>query len=471
MFRRLVFYAILLGSDHFRGMEGKNGGFLSNSLKGISFDHANSVPVPAGASCKIYPALPFGFYYLCTKDFPSAQSKKNTMPSLRQLFLQHLAPTSAFPLMIQVERAEGIYLYDETGKAYIDLISGIGVSGLGHCHPKVVAAVQQQSQRYLHTMVYGEYVLSPQVQLAQLLSQHLPPSLDSVYLVNSGTEATEGAMKLAKRFTGRPEIISCINAYHGSTQGAISLMNQETFTQAFRPLLPGIRHIDFNCDFCLEKITTQTAAVIVETVQGEWGVRKPRKDFLQQLRRRCTETGALLILDEIQAGMGRTGSLFAFEQYGIVPDVLLLAKGLGGGMPIGAFVAPAEIMKVFSFDPILGHITTFGGHPVSCAAALATLQVLTESDLIAQVPQKEALFLDLLRHPNIRDIRSAGLMMAVELDDFDQVQKTIKTCIENGLITDWFLFNDRSLRIAPPLIITEEEIRKACGIILEALNR
>ncbi len=392
------------------------------------------------------------------------------MPSLRQLFLQHLAPTSAFPLLLQVDRAEGVYLFDETGKSYIDLISGIGVSGLGHCHPKVVAAIQQQSQRYLHTMVYGEYVLSPQVELAQLLAQHLPASLDSVYFVNSGTEATEGAMKLAKRYTGRFEIISCINAYHGSTQGAISLMNNEELTQGFRPLLPGIRHIDFNCEFCLQKISEETAAVIVETVQGEWGVRKPQKAFLQKLRARCTEVEALLILDEIQAGMGRTGSLFAFEQYGIVPDVLLLAKGLGGGMPIGAFIASAEVMKVLSFDPILGHITTFGGHPVSCAAALATLKVLTESDLISQVPQKEALFLELLQHTLIRDIRSAGLMMAVELKDFDQVQKVIKICIDNGLITDWFLFNDRSLRIAPPLIISEQEIRKACRIILAALD-
>lgn len=393
------------------------------------------------------------------------------MPTLRQLFLQHLAPTSAFPLLLQIERAEGIYLYDETGKAYIDLISGIGVSSLGHCHPKVVAAIQEQSQRYLHTMVYGEYVLSPQVRLAELLSNHLPEKLNSVYFVNSGAEATEGAMKLAKRFTGRYEIISCINAYHGSTQGAISLMNNEDLTQPFRPLLPGIKHIDFNCEYCLNKITSSTAAVIVETVQGEWGVRPPQKRFLSQLRAKCTAVGALLIFDEIQAGMGRTGSLFAFEQYDVVPDILLLAKGLGGGMPIGAFIADAEIMKVFSYDPILGHITTFGGHPVSCAAAYATLQELTSSDLIEQVPRKEALIRSLLQqHPAIRDIRSAGLMMAVELDDFDQVQQVIKKCIEAGLITDWFLFNDRCLRIAPPLIITLPELEKACKIILGALD-
>ncbi len=393
------------------------------------------------------------------------------MASLRQLFLQHLAPTSAFPLLFQVKRAEGIYLYDETDRAHIDLISGIGVSALGHRHPRVLAAIQAQCDRYLHTMVYGEYVLAPQVELAHLLAQHLPDPLESVYLVNSGTEATEGAMKLAKRYTGRAEIISCINAYHGSTQGAISLMSSETFTQPFRPLLPGIRHIDFNCHFCLQKITQKTAAVIVETVQGEWGVRPPQAGFLKALRQRCDETGTLLILDEIQAGMGRTGSLFAFEQYGIVPDILLLAKGLGGGMPIGAFIASREVMQVLSFDPILGHITTFGGHPVSAAAAVATLRELVESDLIQQVPTKSALFVELLQqHPSIREVRRAGLLMAAELDNFDQVQKVIARCIEKGLITDWFLFNDRSLRIAPPLIISEAEIRKACTIILESLE-
>lgn len=392
------------------------------------------------------------------------------MASLRQLFLQHLAPTSSAPLMLQIERAAGIYLYDETGKSYIDLIAGIGVSALGHCHPKVVAAIQAQSQRYLHTMVYGEYVLAPQVQLAQALAEQLPVPLDAVYFVNSGAEATEGAMKLAKRFTGRSEIIACINAYHGSTQGALSLMNNEALTQPFRPLLPEIRHIDFNCPLCLEQISKRTAAVIVETVQGEWGVRPPQGDFLKALRQRCTETGTLLILDEIQAGMGRTGSLFAFERYGIVPDILLLAKGLGGGMPIGAFIAAAELMKVFSFDPILGHITTFGGHPVACAAALATLTELTEGDWIQQVPAKEALFHQLLQHPSIRQIRSAGLMMAVELDDFDQVQRVITRCLALGLVTDWFLFNDRSLRIAPPLIISEAEIRQACSILLQALD-
>ncbi len=393
------------------------------------------------------------------------------MPNLRQLFLAHLAPTSEFPLMIEIERGKGVYLYDPKGKAYLDLISGIGVSGLGHCHPLIVEAIQKQSERYLHTMVYGEYVMSPQVELATLLAKVLPDPLDSVYFVNSGTEATEGAMKLAKRYTGRSEIISCYKAYHGSTQGAASLMSDPYFTQAYRPLLPGISHIDFNCDFCLHKITKKTAAVIVETVQGEWGVRPPINDYLKKLRARCTETGTLLILDEIQAGYGRTGSLFAFEQYGIVPDILLLAKGMGGGMPIGAFVATKKIMQVFSVNPLLGHITTFGGHPVSCAAALATLQHLLESDYISKVKEKEALFKKLLVHPSIIDVRSAGLMMAVELRDFDFVQAVIKDCLEEGLIIDWFLFNDRSLRIAPPLIITASEIEHACTIILKAIDR
>ena len=396
---------------------------------------------------------------------------KINMPNLRQLFLAHLAPTSEFPLMIEIERGEGVYLYDPKGKSYLDLISGIGVSGLGHCHPLVVDAVKKQSERYLHTMVYGEYVLSPQVELASLLAKVLPDPLDSVYFVNSGTEATEGAMKLAKRYTGRSEIISCYKSYHGSTQGAASLMSDDYFTQAYRPLLPGISHIEFNDESDLNRITEKTAAVIVETVQGEWGVRPPINNYLKKLRERCTEMGTLLVLDEIQAGYGRTGSLFAFEQYDIVPDILLLAKGMGGGMPIGAFIAAKEIMQVFSVNPLLGHITTFGGHPVSCAAALATLKHLLESDYISKVKEKEALFKKLLIHPAIIEVRSAGLMMAVELQDFDFVQAVIKDCLNEGLIIDWFLFNDRSLRIAPPLIITPIEIEKACLIILKAIDK
>ncbi|MCG8329614.1 MAG: aspartate aminotransferase family protein [Chitinophagales bacterium] len=392
------------------------------------------------------------------------------MPNLRQLFLKHLAQTSEFPLMLEIERADGMYLFDSDGKQYMDLIAGIGVSGLGHRHPYVIEATKKQLDSYLHTLVYGEFVLAPQVQLASLLTSNLPDSLDSVYFVNSGAEATEGAMKLAKRYTGRAEIVACKNAYHGSTQGAASLMWPKDFTQAFHPLLPGIQHIEFNCEKDLQQITEKTAAVIMETVQGEWGVRRPEKEYLKKVRQRCDEVGALLILDEIQAGYGRTGSLFAFEQYDIVPDVLLLAKGMGGGMPIGAFVSAQSIMQVLSHDPVLGHITTFGGHPVCCAAALATLETLLNEDYIAEVKQKEQLFLQLLKHPAIVEVRSAGLWLAVELKDFETVQSVIHKCIAKGLITDWFLFNSRSLRIAPPLIINEEEINWACKIILESIE-
>lgn len=392
------------------------------------------------------------------------------MMNQRQLFLQHIAQTSAFPLALEIDSAEGMLLFDREGKSYLDMIAGIGVSCLGHRHPRVVEASKNQLDRYLHTMVYGEFVLAPQVQLATLLAQQLPASLDSVYFVNSGAEATEGAMKLAKRFTGRKEIVACKKAYHGSTQGAASLMWPTDFTQSYFPLLPGIRHIEFNCFQCLEKITRATAAVIVETVQGEWGVRKPEHNYLLHLRERCNEVGALLILDEIQAGYGRTGTLFAFEQYGITPDVLLLAKGMGGGMPIGAFVASRTIMQALSHDPILGHITTFGGHPVSCAAALATLQTLLETDLIQQVPQKEALFHSLLDHPQILEVRSAGLLMAVDLGDFAKVQKVIQYCLQAGMLVDWFLFNSDSIRLAPPLIIEEAEIRTGCRILLAAMD-
>ncbi len=392
------------------------------------------------------------------------------MASPRASFLKHLAQTSEFPLMLEIEKGEGIYLFDKDGKKYIDLIAGISVSSLGHCHPAIVEAVGQQAQSYMHTLVYGEFVLAPQVELATLLAAQLPESLNSTYFVNSGAEATEGAMKLVKRATGRPEIISCYKAYHGSTQGAASLMSDPFFTQAFRPLLPGIKHIDFNCEWCLQKITTETAAVIVETIQAEWGVRKPQNNYLKKLRQRCDEVGALLIFDEIQVGFGRTGTLFAFEQYGVVPDILLLAKAMGGGMPIGAFVADKALMSVLSHDPLLGHITTFGGHPVCTAAALANLKTLLKEGYITSVKKKEALFLDLLQHPLILQIRSAGFIMAVDLGSFEIVQKVIKKCLDKGLITDWFLFNDNCLRIAPPLIITEAQIQDSCAILLEAMT-
>lgn len=392
------------------------------------------------------------------------------MLTQRQLFLKHLSQTSPTPLMLEIERAEGMFLYDSDGKQYMDLIAGIGVSCLGHRHPKVLEAIRRQLDCYLHTMVYGEYVLSPQVKLAQKLCQQLPGNLDSVYLVNSGTEATEGAMKLAKRYTGRTEIIACKYAYHGSTQGAASLMWPTDFTQAYHPLLPGIKHLRFNCDQCLEKISTHTAAVIIEPIQAESGVNKPAADYLKKLRQRCTEVGALLIFDEIQTGFGRTGSLFAFEQYQVVPDVLLLAKGMGGGMPIGAFIAAQSIMESLTHHPVLGHITTFGGHPLSSAAALATLETLLETELIRQVKAKEALFLKHLQHPSILAIRSAGLWLALELESFERVLQVVQACLQNGVITDWFLFNNRSLRIAPPLIIDEAQIEWACGVIVESLD-
>jgi len=389
----------------------------------------------------------------------------------RQLFLEHVAQTSPFPLALEIECADGMYLYDTSGKAYMDLISGIGVSCLGHRHPAVTEAIHRQTDKYLHTMVYGEFVLSPQVQLASRLAELLPPSLQSVYFVNSGTEATEGAMKLARRYTGRYEIVAAKKAYHGSTQGAASLMWPTEFTQKYYPLLPGIRHIDFNCDFCLQQISRKTAAVIIEPVQAEWGVRNPYGNYLKALRNRCDETGTLLIFDEIQTGFGRTGSFFAFERYEVLPDILLLAKGMGGGMPIGAFIASRDIMQSLSQHPILGHITTFGGHPVSCAAALATLETLIQSKLINQVAEKEALFRDLLQGTGIVELRSAGLMMALELRDFETVQKVIRYALDKGLLIDWFLFNNRSLRIAPPLIIDQNEIRNACHIILEGISK
>jgi acetylornithine/succinyldiaminopimelate/putrescine aminotransferase len=392
------------------------------------------------------------------------------MISQRQLFLHHVAQTSDAPLMLEIDRAEGCFLYDTEGSSYLDLIAGISVSVLGHRHPNVQQAIEKQLNKYWHTLVYGEFVLSPQVELATLLSAYLPDNLEAVYFTNSGTEATEGAMKLAKRYTGRSEIIAMRNAYHGSTQGAMSLNSETYFTQAYRPLLPDIQFITFNEEAHISQITERTAAVIVETVQAESGIYPPNLGYLKAVRERCTAVGALLILDEIQAGMGRTGTLWAFEQHGITPDVLLLAKGLGGGMPIGAFISSKEIMWSLTNNPVLGHITTFGGHPVSCAAALATLKTLVESDLIQEVKAKEALFLARLVHPKIRAVRSAGLWIAVELTDFAEIQHVIKACLAVGLITDWFLFNNRSLRIAPPLTISKTEIEWACDVLLAALN-
>jgi acetylornithine/succinyldiaminopimelate/putrescine aminotransferase len=388
----------------------------------------------------------------------------------RQLFLSNLAQTTDFPLMIEVERAEGIYLFGPNGERYVDLISGIGVSNVGHRHPKVIGAIQQQLNKYLHLMVYGEYIQTPQTQLAKALCDTLPAHLDNVYLVNSGSEAIEGALKLAKRYTNRRELISCVDAYHGSSHGSLSVGGNEVFKRAYRPLLPGIKSIYYGSFSDLEKITTETAAVVIETIQGEAGIRVACKEYFQALRNRCNETGTLLILDEIQAGFGRTGKFWAFEHFGIVPDILVCAKGMGGGMPIGAFIANKEVMGVFKNNPLLGHITTFGGHPVSAAASLATIQILQDEKLIGQVESKAQRFKNLLIHPKIKAIRNKGLMMAVEFDSFEVLKPIIDRAIELGVITDWFLFCDDSMRIAPPLTISEDEINAACAVILRAID-
>ncbi len=392
------------------------------------------------------------------------------MVSQRQLFLQHIAQTTHFPLMLEIDRAEGVYMYSPDGKRYIDLISGIGVSSLGHRHPRVVAAVREQIDRYMHLMVYGEFIQSPQVQLAKALADTLPTPLDACYLVNSGSEAVEGALKLAKRYTGRPHLVSCFEAYHGSTHGALSVSGSESFKQAYRPLLPGIYHMPYGKHDDLSVIDHRTAAVIIETVQGEAGVRVADRAYFQALRQRCTEVGALLILDEIQAGFGRTGTFWAFEQFDLVPDILVSAKGMGGGMPIGAFIASQQIMASLKENPILGHITTFGGHPVSAAASLATLQTILEDKLPQQVSHKATLFKKHLQHPAIRQIRHQGLMMAVEFASFEVLKPIIDRAIELGVVTDWFLYCNNAMRIAPPLVIQEHEIQEACALILQAIE-
>lgn len=389
----------------------------------------------------------------------------------RQLFLNYVAQTSDSPLMLEVERAEGVYLLGPKGEKYLDLISGISVSNVGHSHPRVVEAVTQQASRYMHLMVYGEIIQSPQVQLASRLTKILPETLNSIYFVNSGSEAVEGALKLAKRFTGKAEIVSFRNAYHGSTHGALSVMGNEDQKRAFRPLLPDVKHLQFNSIDDLEQITEKTACVIVEPIQGEAGIVVPKNDFLKELRRQCDKTGALLIFDEIQTGLGRTGKLFAFEQFGVIPDILLLAKALGGGMPLGAFISSREIMRSLTNNPVLGHITTFGGHPVSCAASLAATDVLLDENLIDCVNTKETILKNIIgEHPMVKEIRSFGLFMAVELGSFNKVQKLIKYGVEHGFIVDWFLFCNTAVRVTPPLVITEDECRLAAAMIVEGLN-
>lgn len=386
--------------------------------------------------------------------------------NLRQLFLQHVAQTSDAPLSLEIVRAEGCVLTDAAGTEFIDLIGGISVANVGHRHPSVVNAIRKQTDAYLHVMVYGEFVQSPQVQYAQLLTRHLPESLNSVYFTNSGAEAVEGAMKLAKRATGRTGIVAFEHSYHGSTQGALSIIGSEYWRNAYRPLLPGILHARYNNNEDLSLIGSDTACVVVETIQAEAGIIAPNARWLRALAQRCHETGAQLVLDEIQAGFGRTGRLWGFQHFDIVPDILLLGKALGGGMPLGAFIADRTLMNHLADRPVLGHITTFGGHPVCCAAGMAALEVLLEAD--PGVAEKEQLFLSLLVHPRIVSVRSFGLWLAVGFGDFARCKKVIDHCIARGVLTDWFLFAPDCLRISPPLIINEAQIRQACAVILEA---
>ncbi|HOW25846.1 MAG TPA: aspartate aminotransferase family protein [Bacteroidales bacterium] len=393
------------------------------------------------------------------------------MSSQRELFFRHLALPSRKPLALEIERAEGIYLYDRYGKRYIDLVSGIAVSNIGHRHPRVIKAVEEQLQKYMHLMVYGKYIQTPQVRLAARLAGLLPDNLQSCFFVNSGSEAIEGAMKLAKRYTGRAEIIAFQNAYHGGTQGALSILGHEALKNAFRPLLPDIRLLNYNSFSDLENISQRTACIVVEPIQAEAGIILPEPGFLQVLRKKCHQAGALLVYDEIQMAFGRTGKLFCFEHEQAVPDILCLAKSMGGGMPIGAFISSKEIMNSLACDPELGHITTFGGHPVCCAAALASLEVLTSGDLIPQAHAKGELFYQLLKdHPLIREIRFRGLMMAVEFENEETANRVVHLLAENGLVVDQFLFRPSAFRIAPPLIIQEDQIREVCDVILKVLD-
>lgn len=397
------------------------------------------------------------------------------MNILRKQFLAHVGQTSPSPMLVEVARAEGVFFYTPEGKRYYDLIAGVSVSNVGHGNEKVVKAVQQQTADYMHVMVYGELVETPQVRYAKLLADHLPGEIESIYFLNSGAEAVEGALKLAKRYTGRTEMISMRRAYHGSTHGAMSMMGQpegEEWKQAFRPLLPDTKAIEFNDFEALWQITERTACVLAEPIQGEAGVRPPAKGYLEALRRRCDEVGALLIFDEIQVGMGRTGSMFASTHLGVTPDIICLAKALGGGMPLGAFAARHEIMDALQTNPTLGHITTFGGHPVCCAAGLAAMEYLLDNNVLAGVETKGALYEALLKdHSAVREIRRTGLLLAVELGRSDRLYRIMEIFKEVGILSDWFLFCDTAFRISPPLVITEAEILESVLLIREALDR
>ncbi len=388
----------------------------------------------------------------------------------RQLFQQYLAQTSAQPVGLHITAAKGNYLFDAQGKKYIDLIGGISVCNVGHCHPKVLKAIQDQAEQYLHVMVYGELIQTPPIAYAQKIVAHLPQNLNCVYFTNSGSEACEAAIKLSHRITARPNIIAANNSYHGHSMGALSVMGSEYWRNAFRPLLPGVGHYDYNSQAMIDAINEDTACVIIESVQSEAGIIAPDKTWLKALRDKCTENCTLLIMDEIQTGFGRSGKMWGFEHFGIIPDMILLGKALGGGMPMGAVVTSHAMMNTLTHNPVLGHLTTFGGHPVCSAAGLAAMEILEEENLIAQVADKEQLFHQLLVHPAIQAVRSVGLLMAVELKDNQIVLKVLEKSLNNGLFSDWFLFADNCLRIAPPLTITQNEIREACAILLACLE-
>ncbi|AOW19704.1 aspartate aminotransferase family protein [Urechidicola croceus] len=385
-------------------------------------------------------------------------------------FLKYQAQTTPHPLAIEISQANGSYIYDSNGKQYLDFVAGVSANSLGHNHPKVSQAIKRQLDKYSHVMVYGEFIQSPQLNLAKILIANLPSPLETVYLTNSGTEATEGALKLAKRFTGRSEIISCKNAYHGNTQGAMSVCGSENQNRAFRPLIPGIKFIEFNNEIDINQITTKTAGVILETIQGGAGFIEPKNDYLQKIQKKCNEVGALMILDEIQSGIGRTGKFFGFENYNCIPDIIITGKGLGGGMPIGAFISTYEIMNSLKDHPKLGHITTFGGHPVIAAAGLATVEEIIQSNLIEQTLEKEKLFRKLLVNNEILEIRGKGLMLSLIVKDADFASNIILRCLEKGLILFWLLYEKKAVRITPPLTISNEEIIKGCEIIIEVIN-
>lgn len=392
------------------------------------------------------------------------------MVSKRELFLRHVAQTSPFPLSIEIKEASGVYLFDKEGRKIMDFISGIGVSALGHQHPVVVEAIQKQSRRYLHTMVYGEFVLSPQVALAQYLSSILPQSLESTYFLNSGSEAVDASLKLAMKATGRRRIISARHAYHGSSFGAMSLMSDTDRVHPFGGPVLDVRHIEYNRIEDLQLIDDTCAAVLVETVQAESGIHEPKNGYLKYLRDKCSESGCLLILDEIQAGLGRTGHLFAFHAYGITPDILLLGKAFGGGLPLSAVISSKERLDEFTENPILGHITTFGGHPLSCAAGLASLKYIVENDLPKSAAQIARSMDRLDGHPAISEYRRVGFWASITLDSMDEVLKVCESCMHSGLFIDWFLFNDRSIRICPPLIMSQEELEHGLNILEKQLD-